>query len=368
MKTSRLLLVSFLGLSSFAAFACGDSGSSGGDGDAGDGDGDNAGDGDNTGDGDGDDSGDGDGDDACEPGSEGCECYGNGTCDGSLSCLSDTCVDAGGDGDGDMGGATGDGDGDMGGATGDGDGDDPDVECSRSVECDDEDPCTQDACVDATCESTLIEGALCETGTCVARELGDRTEGVCAEALDGGDISLCAASTCDGTATVGCDIAYTFGTATARSAEGNDGSRTTVLSIPVTAVDFEDADLTIQNSNCLLTLSIPQDAPVMVELTFETEVAQMCGGEEVLFSRSVDFDLSTLEVDVADGEGTTTLCGPANAQFAPGGFYRESAEQAFEDSLRSALGDLDAVAAVGDVCGVCSGDCTGLSCQPASVD
>ena len=61
-----------------------------------------------------------------EIGSEGNACYSNNTCNAGLSCLSDTCVDRGGNGD--TGGATGDGDsggtsgdGDSGGTMGDGD-------------------------------------------------------------------------------------------------------------------------------------------------------------------------------------------------------------------------------------------------------
>ncbi|MFO7565001.1 MAG: fibronectin type III domain-containing protein [Enhygromyxa sp.] len=69
-----------------------------GDGDAetGDGDGDGEtgdGDGDLTGDGDGDLTGDGDGDAECPQGSEGCPCYDDRTCDGTMDCdLDDVCV------------------------------------------------------------------------------------------------------------------------------------------------------------------------------------------------------------------------------------------------------------------------------------
>ena len=58
----------------------------------------------------------------CPPGSEGCDCYGNGTCDAGLACRSGLCVDAG-DGDvggGDAGSASGGVSGDKGGASGSG--------------------------------------------------------------------------------------------------------------------------------------------------------------------------------------------------------------------------------------------------------
>ena len=91
----------------------GDGGDAAGDGDLGDGD---------TGDGDG---GDGDGD-ACPAGTEGCACYGNGTCNDGLGCDAELCLAIGGDGDGDA--VDGDGDGDGDGDTGDGDGDGGDAD------------------------------------------------------------------------------------------------------------------------------------------------------------------------------------------------------------------------------------------------
>jgi hypothetical protein len=88
----------------------------------------------------------GDGDNPCAPGSEGCECYGNGTCDGSLACFSDLCVDAGGDGDGDteMGGARGDGDGD-------GDGDVAMGGSAHECDCDDAQACIDGDCIPLVC-------------------------------------------------------------------------------------------------------------------------------------------------------------------------------------------------------------------------
>lgn len=47
-------------------------------------------------------------DDGCQQGSEGCGCYGNGTCDTGLSCLSDKCVDPSG-GSSNAGGSMGSG-------------------------------------------------------------------------------------------------------------------------------------------------------------------------------------------------------------------------------------------------------------------
>ncbi len=55
------------------------------------------------------------GSESCEPGTEGCDCYGNDTCDDDLSCLSGLCVDAG-EGNGAAGSHGGD---DSSGAAGD---------------------------------------------------------------------------------------------------------------------------------------------------------------------------------------------------------------------------------------------------------
>lgn len=63
------------------------------------------------------------GDDGCVNGYEGCPCTDEDLCLDGLTCLSDLCVDAGGDGDGDGDGSTGDGDGESTSETGDGDGD-----------------------------------------------------------------------------------------------------------------------------------------------------------------------------------------------------------------------------------------------------
>lgn len=354
-------------LSSFVAFACGDSGSSGGGDGDGDGDtsGDGDGDGDTSGDGDGDTSGDGDGDTVCEPGSEGCACYGNSTCDGDLSCLSDTCVDAGGDGDGD---------GDMGGAPGDGDGDgtgggSPEIECTRSAQCDDDDPCTDDACIDAVCVNDLIESSLCASGTCLADTFAASSSTSCLETESGEDLSICHTTTCTEGDIPGCDVDVELGDPSVESELNDDGSRTVTYTFPV--VEYQMlADVLYGDSNCVLSMEVPESDPPTVTLMIVTAAADMCGGDEVVASRSVDADIDSLIFHFDEGEGESTACEAVELTLSDiDNIEVRNFRDNFEVFALNALGDLDELVTVGTMCGSCSGDCEGLSCAaPAAVE
>jgi hypothetical protein len=237
----------------------------------------------------------------------------------------------------------------------------------NSVDCDDEDPCTQDVCMDDTCEHHHVDG-MCSTGTCVKDELEGRSETVCAESVASENVALCTNSTCTGTATEGCDIGFTFGTGSVATEVDQDDVRTTILSIPVTQMDFVNADLMMETSNCLATISIEEGAPLMIEVTIVTESAATCGGEETVVAREVDTDLSNLVLAVTAGEGEASLCAGANAQFAPDGIYRSEAELAVEEWLLAAFGSIEDALPIGTSCGSCSGECEGLSCGPGASD